>query len=407
MKKRTLRFVCFAFFVQDSDSICVVAIGAAFFVRSFGCALFIFKAKEEKTMLLNCKFCGNELKISENDKITTCKYCRTTQTLPVIKDEHIGNLFNRANDLRRRCDLDKAEAAFEKLIEADGTEAEAYWGLVLSKHGIEYVEDPESGKMLPTCHRASYDSIVSDGDYKSALEYADEERRAIYVEQAKEIYRITELDKNKEKLSSYNIVSKQPCINVGDVIKFGRYKQSSENKSYEDIEWKVLDRQGNKALIISKYSLDCKRYNEINTEVTWELCTLRKWLNNDFINTAFTDKEKSLILTVTVSAGENPSFNSNPGNPTQDKIFLLSISEANKYFASSAARECKPTEYAKMQGAYTDTSIVNCWWWLRSPGLIQLYASYVAIIGFIDEFGLDVASNSGAVRPAMWIDLNA
>ena len=141
-------------------------------------------------MLLNCKFCGGELEIAENDKITTCKYCRTTQTLPVIKEEHTGNLFNRANALRRRCDFDKAEAAFEKLIEADGTEAEAYWGLVLSKYGIEYVEDPESGKMLPTCHRASYDSIASDGDYKSALEYADEERKAIYIEQAKKIDRI-------------------------------------------------------------------------------------------------------------------------------------------------------------------------------------------------------------------------
>ena len=141
-------------------------------------------------MLLNCKFCGGELEITEGAKITTCKYCRTTQTLPVIKDEQSSNLFNRANALRRRCDFDKAEAAFEKIIESDGTESEAYWGLVLSKYGIEYVEDPESGKMIPTCHRASYDSIVADGDYKSALEYADEERKALYVEQASEIDRI-------------------------------------------------------------------------------------------------------------------------------------------------------------------------------------------------------------------------
>lgn len=154
-------------------------------------------------MLLNCKFCGGELEITDGDKITTCKYCRTTQTLPVIKDESASNLFNRANALRRRCDFDKAETAFEKIIEADGTEAEAYWGLVLSKYGIEYVEDPESGKMIPTCHRASYDSIASDGDYKSALEYADEERKAIYIEQAKEIDRIQKeiltLAENEEK----------------------------------------------------------------------------------------------------------------------------------------------------------------------------------------------------------------
>ena len=141
-------------------------------------------------MLFNCKFCGGELEITEGDKITICKYCRTTQTLPIIKDERESNRFNRANDHRLRAEFDKAEAAFEKIIEDDGTEAEAYWGLVLSKYGIEYVDDKATGKMIPTCHRASYDSIVADGDYKSAIKYADEERKAIYIEQAKEIDRI-------------------------------------------------------------------------------------------------------------------------------------------------------------------------------------------------------------------------
>ncbi len=141
-------------------------------------------------MLFNCKFCGGELEITEGAGITTCKYCRTSQTLPVTKDETLHNLFNRANSLRRRCDFDKAEAAFEKIIEMDGTEAEAYWGLVLSKYGIEYVDDKATEKMVPTCHRASYDSLVSDEDYKSAIEYADGERRALYEEQAREIDRI-------------------------------------------------------------------------------------------------------------------------------------------------------------------------------------------------------------------------
>ena len=141
-------------------------------------------------MLLNCKFCGGELEIAEGASITTCKYCRTTQTLPVTKDEGTHNLFNRANNLRRRNEFDKAEAAFEKIIEADGTEPEAYWGLVLCKYGIEYVEDPATGKRIPTCHRASFDSVIADGDFKSAIEYADAERRALYEEQAKEIDRI-------------------------------------------------------------------------------------------------------------------------------------------------------------------------------------------------------------------------
>ena len=141
-------------------------------------------------MLLNCKYCGGELDVTEGTVIAECKYCRTKQTLPKASDEGLQNLFNRANALRRRNEFDKAEAAFEKIIEVSGTESEAYWGLILSKYGIEYVEDPESGKMIPTCHRASYDSIISDGDYKSAIEYADSERRALYEEQAREIDRI-------------------------------------------------------------------------------------------------------------------------------------------------------------------------------------------------------------------------
>ena len=141
-------------------------------------------------MLLNCKFCGGELEITEGASITTCKYCHTSQTLPKTKNEERHNLFNRANSLRRRCDFDKAEAAFEKIIEADGCESEAYWGLVLCKYGIEYVEDPATGKMIPTCHRASFDSVIADEDYKSALEYAEKDSRILYEEQAKEIDRI-------------------------------------------------------------------------------------------------------------------------------------------------------------------------------------------------------------------------
>lgn len=157
-------------------------------------------------MLLTCKYCGGELEITANETVTTCKYCRTAQTLPKTSDEGAHNLFNRANNLRRRCEFDKAEALYEKIIESNETEAEAYWCLILCKYGIEYVEDPKSKKMLPTCHRASYSSVIADEDYKSALEYADAESRALYEQQAKEIDRIQKnilaLSENEE---SYDI----------------------------------------------------------------------------------------------------------------------------------------------------------------------------------------------------------
>lgn len=172
-----------------------------------------------------------------------------------------------------------------------------------------------------------------------------------------------------------------------------------------DIAWLVLEVKDGKALVVSKYALDCKQYNTSNTDVTWETCTLRKWLNNDFINAAFSSYEKAMIPTVTVSADKNST---NPGNATQDQVFLLSITEANKYFGSDSARQCKPTDYAFANGAYFNSVNGNCWWWLRPPGVTQYSAhsaAYVHSSGGVYESGSDVDIGTSAVRPAMWISL--
>ena len=140
--------------------------------------------------LFKCKMCGGDLEIAEGVTITECEYCGTKQTVPTARDENMQALFNRANTLRIKSEFDKAEKLYEKIIQADPTQTEAYWGLILCKYGIEYVDDPATFKKVPTCHRASFESIVADDDYKSALKYADMSQRAIYEEQAKEIDRI-------------------------------------------------------------------------------------------------------------------------------------------------------------------------------------------------------------------------
>ena len=140
--------------------------------------------------LLKCKMCGGDLEISSDSTIATCEYCGTKQVVPKISDENLQNLFNRANTLRIKCEFDKAEKLYEKIIQMDTTQADAYWGLILCKYGIEYVDDPATLKKIPTCHRTSYDSIIADEDYKSALANADFAQKALYEEQAKEIDRI-------------------------------------------------------------------------------------------------------------------------------------------------------------------------------------------------------------------------
>ena len=168
----------------------------------------------------------------------------------------------------------------------------------------------------------------------------------------------------------------------------------------------VLAKEGTKILVISKEALDCKPYNTSYTDVTWETCTLRKWLNNDFINAAFSADERTMIPTVTVSADKNPDYSTNPGNATQDQVFLLSITEANKYFSSDSARQCKPTKYAVANGAYVNSDDSNCCWWLRSPGDIQFCAAYVYYDGGVREYGNYVYRDLNAARPALWIDLS-
>ena len=203
-------------------------------------------------------------------------------------------------------------------------------------------------------------------------------------------------------------------IKVGDTYTFGAYEQdNSTSNGKEAIEWTVLDKDGMSLLLISKQALDCQQYNTSYTDVTWESCSLRKWMNGTFLNKAFNAEEQAQIQNTTVSADKNPEYNTNPGNATTDKVFLLSINEVEKYFNSDEARKCAPTAYAKAQGAHTSDSYktasgaATCFWWLRSPGGNQSFAATVHPYGSVISYGLAVHYDIGAVRPALWINLDS
>lgn len=201
---------------------------------------------------------------------------------------------------------------------------------------------------------------------------------------------------------------------VGDIVYFGTYEQDNDTSNgKENIEWRVLAKENSRVLVISDKALDCQPYNSSYTEeVTWENCSLRKWLNGTFLNKAFSTEEQAQIQNTTVSADNNPQYSTNPGNATTDKVFLLSINEVEKYFNSDEARKCAPTAYAKAQGASTSDTFktpsgaATCWWWLRSPGDDQSSAAYVYFGGDVFELGNYVFSGLNAVRPAMWITID-
>src|SRR5699024_8703182 len=141
--------------------------------------------------ILTCKMCGGNISVSEDQTYGTCEYCGSTMTLPKIENQQRANLYNRANHFRRQNEFDKAMAAYENILNFDSTDAEAHWGIVLSRFGIEYVEDPASHERIPTCHRTQFESILADEDYQAALENAtDSYTRNLYEQEAKRIAEI-------------------------------------------------------------------------------------------------------------------------------------------------------------------------------------------------------------------------
>ena len=248
--------------------------------------------------------------------------------------------------------------------------------------------------------------IIPSSKYKDALSLMNEGK---YLEAFKAFENLGDYKDSEEKAA---LIKKEhweawlKTAKVGDYVYFGAYEQDNDaSNGKEDVEWLVLEVKDGKALVISKYALDCEPYNTEYKEVTWETCSLRKWLNEDFLKEAFSEEENKMIATTKVTADENPEYNTNPGNDTDDKVFLLSIHEANQYFSSDEERVCKPAKYVIENGAHVGNG--NCWWWLRSSGYVQGNAAYVNHVGDVREGGCDACYDDRAVRPALWIDLNS
>lgn len=140
--------------------------------------------------LLKCKMCGGDLVITPGTTIAECEYCGSMQTLPRVSDDRLASFYERANDLRMSHEFDKAVEIYEKIIEENPTDSDAYWSMVLCQYGIEYVEETKGGPRKPTINRAQLVSVFEDANYRSAIKYADEAQKQIYQEEAARIDRI-------------------------------------------------------------------------------------------------------------------------------------------------------------------------------------------------------------------------
>jgi hypothetical protein len=160
-----------------------------------------------------------------------------------------------------------------------------------------------------------------------------------------------------------------------------------------------LENDGNTALLISKYGLDCQKFHHNWVDIGWRDCDLREWLNSDFLSCAFNNDEQSQIAESVIFTGSNLEYGIKGCGVTRDKVFCLSIEEAKKYFASNSAIKCQPTSYTVSRDEWKCYA-GNCNFWLRSPGHIASYAARVYYNGAVDWSG-DSVDDIDVVRPAM------
>lgn len=184
---------------------------------------------------------------------------------------------------------------------------------------------------------------------------------------------------------------------------------------WERIKWRVLKNEGSTLFVVADKGIDCKSYNEKLIDITWENCTLRNWLNNDFYSTAFNAREQGAIeqQNVVNEDNPNPNYHTEGGNDTTDKVYLLSIGEAadTKYGfcedrnVMSKSRCMQISDYAHVMGGDTDSWWNSCYWWLRSPGWYTNYATFAG--GCIDAPSVSVDTNINAVVPVLHLKITA
>ncbi len=210
-----------------------------------------------------------------------------------------------------------------------------------------------------------------------------------------------------------------------DTIYFGNYWQNDTNDDYyadksdskEPIQWRVLSVDGDDAFLMAEKNLDCYSYHSEDAETTWETSDIRSWLNNGFLNNAFTAEEQEAILTTTVTTSENEgamvvSGSAASGNDTQDKVYLLSLDEVQNTsygFGNDNARIAINTGYTadggEIDGTMYSVNHADAWW-LRTMGETGFTATCVSEGGYIEKLGTNCSSDVVGVRPVLHLDLS-
>ncbi len=200
---------------------------------------------------------------------------------------------------------------------------------------------------------------------------------------------------------------------AGTIVTLGRYEQDNNTgNGPEPVEWIIMEMQEGQCLLLSRYALEVMPYHSVSADITWENCSLRSWLNGEFLDSAFSEEERAAILVKDLDNSRKqgfPGYSTDGGAMTADRVFLLSWQQADLYLPGNLGKLCSPTSYALAKGAWTSRSYLAdgkpaCSWWLRSPGPEQHDAIRVGNIAYRRD---DVSAAYNCVRPALWLNLNA
>ena len=346
----------------------------------------------EIDQIFNCMYCNFDLSIIEHQykSIRFCPSCG--RELTTTQREQLANTEQKSKAYIKYCEKCK------KII-PDGEQFCGSCGSAL-KEGkcqnknceeplVQIDNDFGFYTFCPVCGNENGQNKTSDSNVNIENQ----------AQKTNDFTKKEQINKNKKK--TYNYEKLKP----GDIIELGFYPNVNPDIK-EPIEWIILEKFNNgMVFLLSKFCIDTMPYNDRYMSISWENSSIRKWLNYYFYNTAFLDYEKKAISETPLKNNEKPKFGIK-GNDTLDKVFLLSIEEFKMFLKDPAIKKAIPTAFAKSKGAWTGADKKgSAQWWLRSPGEISNYASFVVLGGHIDNEGKPVNTSNIAVRPALVLNV--
>lgn len=329
-----------------------------------------------------CPNCSAHMKVDSSNRIARCESCGTEclvqdaiKALNVKGNVHVSNatinisgtnaesLLQRVEIMLADGDFSGAMAKCDTILDLDPTNGRVYLFMLMANLKCRYRKE------------LAYKKATYEGNqyFRKAIQYGDDNLKDELLG-----YLNTVVDRNKaeEEAELIRHETQLRHLRMGEEFYFGRFNS-------QKIWWKVIRVVERRALVISCKSICSMPYHQPGGEIAWKHCTLRHWLNNDFINSCFSYEEKAKIL-----------FYSNKKNKdlNTDKIVVFDRDEVIYYFPKPALR------------------ISDGWWWLRSSGIFAHHGDIVDTHGLFPFTGrADNMINTNTccgVRPAMWISLD-